>query len=67
MKYQVLVGNCGTVHETENERDALFCARTYVDRSKSGRGRCAGEPVTVLADGEIIAAYPADAWSKKLV
>lgn len=55
--YQVIVGNLGTVHETENERDALFCARTYVDRSKGGHGRCAGEPVTVLKDGELVAEY----------
>jgi len=57
-KFEVLVGNVGIVHETENERDARFCARTYVDRSKSNRGRCAGEPVTVLKDGEPFEEYP---------
>jgi len=55
--FEVLVGNIGIVHETTNERDALFCARTYVDQSKSNRGRCAGESVTVLKDGEPIEEY----------
>jgi len=55
--FQVIVGNVGCVHETENERDAFFTARLYVDRSKSGRGRCAGEPVTVLKDGEPVQEY----------
>lgn len=55
--YVVMVGNVGMVHSTENKRDALFCARTYVDRSKSGRGRCAGESVTVLCDGVEIESY----------
>ena len=59
--FTVVVGNVGTVHETTKESDALFSARCYVDRSKSGRGRCAGEPVTVLdPDGEIIAEYIPD-------
>ena len=56
--YTVIVGNVGTVHETSSLRDAQFCARTYVDRSKSNRGRCAGEPVTLCCNGEPIEEYP---------
>lgn len=47
-RYEVIVGNIGTVHEGGNLRDARFHARTYVDQSKSGYGRAAGESVTVL-------------------
>lgn len=57
MKYQVIVGNVGMVHETNNLRDARLCARTYVDRAKSLRGRCAGESVTILSENEIIDEY----------
>lgn len=56
-RYSVLVGNVGTVHETNNLRDARLCARTYVDRSKSNCGRCAGEPVYVLDAGEVLDSY----------
>jgi hypothetical protein len=55
--YQVIVGNIGTVYSGTNLRDARFHARSYVDQSKSNRGRAAGESVTVLKDGEIIEEY----------
>jgi hypothetical protein len=59
--YEVVVGNIGTVHRGTNLRDARFHARSYVDQSKSGRGRAAEESVTVLrvtgSDVEIIDEY----------
>lgn len=57
MAYEVIVGNAGTVYKGDNERDALLNARLYVDQSKANRGRAAGEPVTVLKDGEIVEHY----------
>ena len=58
MRFQVIVGNVGTVYDSDNERNALFCARTYIDRSKNRTGRVSGEPVTVFDSGEIIIDYP---------
>lgn len=54
MNYEVVVGNIGNVYSGHNLRDARFHARTYVDQSKSGHGRAAGESVTLFCDGEIL-------------
>ncbi len=56
-KYEVIVGNVGTVHTSDNERDALLCFNTYVDRSKSNHGRCAVEDVTMMHNGDIVKEY----------
>ena len=56
-KWQVFVGNVGTVYDGENLTVAL---RIYQDsrwRSKENIGRMAGEPVTVMRDGEPWAEY----------
>ncbi len=56
--WSVIVGNVGTVSESGiNERNARLLFNTYVDRSKSHVGRCAGEPVTLLCDGDIKEEY----------
>lgn len=54
MKYQVIVGNIGTVADTDNRRAAFDCFLRYVDNSKSGYGREANEPVTLMEDGNPI-------------
>lgn len=61
-KYEVIVGNIGTVYNGNNKREAQLVYTTYVDRSKSGRGRCAGESVYLMANGDPIQEHqgPAD-------
>lgn len=52
-KYQVIVGNIGTVYSGGNYRQASRKFTTYVEQSKERYGRAAGENVTFLCDGEI--------------
>jgi len=59
MKHQILVGNIGTVRDTDSHKEALSAFREYKAQSKEGYGRASGEPVTWLQDGEIfISAKP---------
>ena len=54
-KYQVIVGNLGTVYEGDDRIVALGKYATYVSNSKTGYegvGRCTGESVTLMEDGE---------------
>ncbi len=55
--YEVIVGNVGTVYTGESRREARLTFACYLDRSKSNHGRCAGESVTLLADGEEVSFY----------
>ena len=55
-KYQVVVGNIGTMDYT-SKKLAKDCYTTYVAISKNGEGRAANEPVTLLKDGEITEEY----------
>jgi len=55
--YEVIVGNVGTVYTGKSGREARLTFACYLDRSKSNRGRCAGESVTLLADGEAVSFY----------
>lgn len=52
--FEVIVGNVGTVYSGPNKREAVLRYNTYVDRSKTGRGRCGDEDVTLMQDGEIV-------------
>ena len=52
MKYQVVVGNIGTVYDGDNADIADKHYEEYVEQSKSGRGRAGGEQVTLFVDGE---------------
>jgi len=52
--YDVVVGNVGTVHTGPDMRAAVLCYNTYVDRSKTGHGRCANESVYLMEDGNPI-------------
>lgn len=54
MKYQVIVGNIGTVCDTDDRADAIDEYEDYVLFSEQGHGRASGEPVTLFEDGEII-------------
>lgn len=55
-KYEIIVGNVGTMGYT-NKKLALECYNTYKELSIKNETRAAGEPVTLLKDGEIIEEY----------
>ena len=55
--YEVIVGNMGTVCRGLNRNDALNEYDVYVDHSINNFGRAAGEPVTLMEDGEPIREY----------
>lgn len=49
---EVVVGNVGSVYKGFSSLEADKTYKEYVQQSKSGRGRAAGESVTLLVDGE---------------
>jgi len=57
MKYQVIVGNVGTVHETDNGFTAIVEYNRAVTSSKTGSGRDYREDVTLMRDGEPVREY----------
>ena len=62
VKYQVVVGNIGTVTSTSNGLDANRVFNEYVARSKSGYGRASGESVVLMRGDEILKEHFADEW-----
>ena len=54
--YEVIVGNVGAMEYTDFKL-AKECYVTYVYLSKNGETRAAGEPVTLLKNGEIMAEH----------
>jgi hypothetical protein len=52
MKYQVIVGNIGTVLDTNDRHEVDSVFETYKAQSESGVGRAGGESVTIMEDGE---------------
>jgi hypothetical protein len=58
-KYQVIVSNVGTVYDGNDEQAAKKEYSEYVSFSKEKYGRCSGENVTLLEDGEPISEF----WS----
>lgn len=53
-RYEVIVGNVGTVHDSVYQRDAEQVYVDYVARSQNGLGRAAWESVILMVDGEIV-------------
>ena len=51
-KYEVSVGNIGTVHQGRNLREARRVKAVYVAQSQTGRGRAGGEDVILWKDSE---------------
>lgn len=49
----MIVGNVGTVYSGDAKGTAKSTYNTYKGYSKQGMGRVAGEPVTLMCDGEI--------------
>ncbi len=56
-EYAVIVGNIGMVHESNSETDAYACYVEYMVQSTNGIGRAAGEPVTMMKNGEPVAEW----------
>jgi len=52
-KWQLIVGNIGTVLETNNGFMACLEYGQYKEISKRSKGRASGENVTLLRNGEI--------------
>ena len=59
MKYQVIVGNVGTIVDTDNGFNAIVEYNRAVTRSKTGAGRGYREEVTLMRDGEPVREYRA--------
>jgi hypothetical protein len=52
-KWEVIVGNVGTVYSGSDESEARAKFASYVETSKSGVGRAGGESVTLMKDSDI--------------
>jgi len=52
-EWEVVVGNIGTVYKCSDASYAVEAYNDYVKISKNGKGRAAGESVTLLKNGEI--------------
>ena len=50
-KYQVIVGNIGTVYDGDDEVEAKKEYYSWIEQTERG-GRASGEPVTLMIDGE---------------
>jgi hypothetical protein len=53
-RYDVIVGNVGTVLSTDVYGEAIDCFNDYVELSEDGQGRAAFEPVTLMCGGDIL-------------
>ena len=53
MMYQVVVGNLGTVYDGADAETAYECFGEYCGLSEGKYGRCSGETVTLMCEGEI--------------
>ena len=56
-RYQVIVGNIGTVENTNDVKQANETYYEFVNQSKNNYGRAAGEDVTMLEGDEISKEY----------
>ena len=52
VRWEVIVGNVGTVFDGTRESAARQAYKDYVIKSKSGNGRAGGEDVTLMKNGE---------------
>lgn len=53
-RYEVVVGNVGTIYRGNSKRQGLAEFREASQLSKDGYGRYSMEPVTLFEDGEIL-------------
>lgn len=52
-RYQVVVGNIGTVYDGDSYREAVNVLEEYVSQSVNGYGRASDEDVTLFKDGDL--------------
>ena len=52
--YELIAGNVGMVYNGNDGEQAHCMFVDYIERSQSGRGRAAWEPITLLKNGEIL-------------
>jgi DNA modification methylase len=52
-RFEVVVGNVGTVYEGKDCKEAREIYKDYCKISKKRHGRAGGEPVTLFRNGEI--------------
>lgn len=52
MRYEVIVGNIGTVYNGPDSKKANEAFNEYKQQSLTGYGRASHEPVTLMVDGE---------------
>ena len=57
MKYEVIVGNVGTIYQGDNLASARKEYKAYVKISKEGYGRAGNEEVTLFDGGDILEEY----------
>ena len=61
MRFQVVVGNLGTVYDGHDEETAYESFGEYCGLSSDDYGRCGGETVTLMCDGEVVEEFdPSD-------
>jgi hypothetical protein len=66
-RYDVIVGNIGTVLSTGNLDEARATYKEYCDMSAAGYGRASCEPVTLMDNGEPIKEFtPPSFWKVQL-
>lgn len=58
--YQVIVGNIGTVVNTNDHTEASRAFHEYVRQANTGYGRAAGESVVFMRGDEVISERPSD-------
>lgn len=63
-RYEVIVGNLGTVYSGPDRGEAFRRYRDYKSLSKRHEGRAADENVTIMRDGEPVLEYtsPENLW-----
>jgi hypothetical protein len=64
-KFEVIVGNIGTVYSGTNRHEAEGAYNEYVVASKLKAGRAAGEQVTMMKDGEPVHGYDPEASTER--
>ncbi len=56
-RYEVIVGNIGTVYHGNNKKVAISIFREYQRQSDGDMGRASGENISLMEYGEVINEY----------
>lgn len=52
-KYQIIVGNIGTVYDGDSRIEAIQAYSEYRNQSRNNYGRASGENVSMFENGEL--------------